>query len=182
MANRMGLFSVRNRIYATTATPTRRAERRQNKRSALTGTGLEWDLPRGYYGVRRAMLGLPPRKVHLCNSTHHTGTYSSCCIRTAMACVRMGMLVCTLRSAQHLKLPRQVFSTESRHMYGSLRGEICCQPILDCTKMEEEGVGKVPSNHPSGCGSIYYSTSTSIRTRTPTGNSTIYDAIQWRGI
>lgn len=92
------------------------AERRQNKRSALTGTGLEWDLPRGYYGVRRAMLGLPPRKVHLCNSTHHTDTYSSCCIRTAMACVRMGMLVCTLQSAKHLKLPRQVFSTESRHM------------------------------------------------------------------
>lgn len=115
MANRMDLFSVRNRTYAT-ATPTRRTERRQNKRSALTGTGLEWDLPRGYYGVRRAMLGLPPHKVHLCNSTHHTGTYSSCCIRTTMARERIGLLVCTLRSAQHLKLPRQVFSTENRHM------------------------------------------------------------------
>lgn len=47
--------------------------------------------------------------------------------------------------------------------------------------MEEEGVGKVPSNHPSGCGSIAYSTSTSIRTRTERQRGTVRYTMESNG-
>ncbi|KAL7911982.1 hypothetical protein GGI35DRAFT_303412 [Trichoderma velutinum] len=104
--------------YAT-ATPTRRAERRQNKRSALTGTGLEWaqrarELPRGYYGVRSTMLGLPPHRSTCVTHTPHR--YILKLLHPHYHDLCTNMLVCTLWSAPRLKLPREVFSTESRHM------------------------------------------------------------------